>query len=39
MKMGPDWKRIASTMGLKNQNEAFAEFLKLKSADLFVGQL
>jgi len=37
MKLGPDWKRIASTMGLKNQHEALSEFLKLKSADLFVG--
>ena len=39
MQLGPEWKRIANVMGLKNQQEALIEFVKLKNADLFLSQI
>jgi len=32
---GPDWKKIAQILHLKNGKEAIFEFLKIKTPDLF----
>jgi hypothetical protein len=34
-RFGPDWKKIASMLSLKNGKEAIFEFLKIKTPDLF----